>query len=158
MPETEAAIVIPESLRYVPGVLPAVEATRTETELTHEQIAAVLSHLQSYGLLREDHRYNGWTNYETWCIHLWLTNEEGTYNYCRALARQAAEDAPDCEQVADRIWTVDDAKKFLLADQLKEFVAETNPLSDKASMFSDLLGAAISESNWDEIAGAFLDE
>jgi len=22
--------------------------------------------------------YNNWTNYETWCVNLWLTNEEGT--------------------------------------------------------------------------------
>jgi len=24
--------------------------------------------------------YNGWSNYETWCANLWLSNDEVTYN------------------------------------------------------------------------------
>ena len=68
--------------------------------------------------------YNGWTNYETWCIHLWLTNEEGTYNHCRDAARQAAVEAPDCEQVRRKVWTVEEAKKFTLADRLKKQTTE----------------------------------
>jgi hypothetical protein len=26
-------------------------------------------------------KYNGWTNYETWNMNLWVQNEEGSYNY-----------------------------------------------------------------------------
>jgi hypothetical protein len=103
-------------------------------------------------------RYNGWDNYETWAVNLWLTNEEGIYNYCRGLALRAAIDAPTCEQVREGIWTVEEAKRFLLADQLKSSVEDMNPLADKATMFTDLLHAAISEVNWDEIATAFLDD
>jgi len=102
--------------------------------------------------------YNGWSNYETWAVNLWLTNEQGIYNFCRGLARRAVRDAPECEQVREGIWTVEVAKKFLLADQLKSSVEDMNPLTDKASMFTDLLNAAISEVNWDEIATALLDD
>ena len=102
--------------------------------------------------------YNGWTNYETWCVHLWLTKEEGTYRYCRDAAREAAANASTCEQVRRKVWTVDEAKKFTLADRLKEFVQEANPLTDQATMFTDLLNAAISEVDWHEIAEAFLSE
>jgi hypothetical protein len=87
---------------------------------------------------------------------LWLTNDEGTYNYCRGLARRAAKDAPDCGQLRDRIWTAEEARKFILADQLKDSVEDMNPLGDKATMFTDLLNAALSEVNWHEIAEAFL--
>lgn len=27
--------------------------------------------------------YNGWTNYETWNVALWLQNDEGLYNMAR---------------------------------------------------------------------------
>jgi hypothetical protein len=103
-------------------------------------------------------RYNGWTNYETWCVHLWLTNEEGTYNHCRDLARQAVAEAPECEQVTGRIWTVQEAREFLLADRLKEYVKSMNPIADRSSVFTDLLNVAISEVNWHEIAEAFLED
>jgi len=32
-------------------------------------------------------KYNGWTNYETWCVNLWLTNEASTEQEVRMLAQ-----------------------------------------------------------------------
>ena len=31
-----------------------------------------------------DTTYNGWTNYETWNVALWINNEEGLYEFARA--------------------------------------------------------------------------
>ena len=41
-----------------------------------------------------DTSYNGWTNYETWNVALWIGNDEGLYH----LAREAGnyEDFVDC--------------------------------------------------------------
>ena len=83
--------------------------------------------------------YNGYTNYETWCISLWLDNDEGTQDYMIDLTKQAR-------------------KPYLLADMIKEYVEEYNPLASDASMYSDLLGAAISNCNFDEIANGYWQE
>lgn len=102
--------------------------------------------------------YNGWTNYETWAVNLWLTNEEPTYRHCRELASTSRAAAKSCEQVQRGTWDVAEARKYLLADALKELVETCNPVANSASMYADLLAAAICVVNWQEIAQAFLDE
>lgn len=33
-----------------------------------------------------DTDYNGWTNYETWNVALYIQNDEGLYNACRGMS------------------------------------------------------------------------
>ena len=68
-----------------------------------------------------DVRYQGWANYATWAVHLWLSSDQGTWEFCRDLAREATEDADDCEQVRDDIWTQEQARRFMLADRVKDY-------------------------------------
>ena len=37
----------------------------------------------SYQTQTTDTSYNGWTNYETWNVALWIGNDEGLYNMAR---------------------------------------------------------------------------
>lgn len=92
--------------------------------------------------------YNGWTNYETWNVALWIDNDQGSYS-------ERCEMAQDVYDRAD--GDMDDAKSAL-ASRLKDWVEDMNPLSGDASMFSDLLSAAISEVDWYEIAENFLED
>lgn len=102
-----------------------------------------------------DKTYNGWTNYETWCVNLWLTNEEGSDSYWREQADTYFEQA---SRANHRTFTPSENARFMLADVLKEQVEEGCPLLSEASMYSDLMGAALSEVNWSEIANAFLED
>lgn len=36
-------------------------------------------------------RYNGWTNYATWNVALWLGNDEGLYNLAKGYRSQGYE-------------------------------------------------------------------
>ena len=101
-------------------------------------------------------RYNGWKNYNTWSVHLWLTNEEASQRCWEQMAREARH-APSCEQVEDGTWSEEGAK-FVLADWLKEALEEQAfEAVPGGTLWSDLLGSAMQEVDWDEIAAAFLE-
>ena len=99
----------------------------------------------------DDKRYNGWTNYETWCVNLWLGNDEGSDSYWRETAQEIWN-----ESETEHSFTRDERATLDLADRLKDEIENGNPLADSANLYSDLIGAAISEVNWYEIAEHFI--
>lgn len=90
----------------------------------------------------EDRTYNGWANYPTWCVHLWLTNDEATYDNCIWYAQEARNYDPP---------------RVALADMLKTSVRD-RVASDEASVASDLLGYALDQIDWFEVADSFLED
>ena len=111
-------------------------------------------------------RYNGWANYETWAVNLWLTNDEGTYSYWRERAADAKneENWPehDKEWFKKKTFTRYEIARGLLSrwlkEELEEQSAEVFQSAFEASLWSDLLGGALSEVNWFEVAEHFLEE
>jgi hypothetical protein len=105
--------------------------------------------------------YNGWANYATWSVALILDNDERLYNERREVARSAAEqgraERPDH-------FTEEESIRFHVADQLKEWVTDSVPEFDEQPygplcyLWSQLLGAALSEVNWFELADNYIDE
>lgn len=85
--------------------------------------------------------YNGWTNYETWLVNLWLGEDFRIY----------AEEQPDsfaCDQ-------------YKLSQALKDYTEETVQMdtgSVEGGLTVDLLNSALSAVNWYEIAGHYVRE
>lgn len=75
--------------------------------------------------------YNGWTNYETWCVKLWLDNDG--WQYEQSMGKTAHE----------------------LAGYLKDEIFEGMP--EVFGMYADLLQGAIDSVDFYEIAEAILD-
>ena len=96
--------------------------------------------------------YNGWSNYGTWVVKLWIDNDQGLSNYVQELAQQAKDAAPSSREVTQWHFTEEDTAKTFLADQIKEMVEEDNPLGSEASLYSDLLNSALGTVDWQEIA------
>ena len=107
-------------------------------------------------MIQNEQRYNGWTNYETWVTALWLDNDEATQEYWQEIARECREEAPMASAVTDGIWTIDEAARFTLADRAKEEISDGMPTME-ASLYTDLLTAALQEVNWHEIAEHWLE-
>lgn len=105
----------------------------------------------------EDGKYNGWTNYETWCVSLWLGNTEAQYRDMQRLARTAWQDAPRSTEMKTWNWSREEAARCHLAKALRTYIENENP-SATSSLFTDLTNAALAEVNWPEIADEYLAE
>ena len=101
--------------------------------------------------------YQGWRNYETWAVALWLGNERTSYDYWREAARRCQREAPTDSRVIGGMWTPNEAAMFNLSDQLWEEIHEACPLT-APTMYANLLIAALSEVDCQEIAASLLDE
>ena len=104
-----------------------------------------------------DQGYNGWKNYETWAVALWIDNDQGTYNWSRYLAEEVRDHRPQARARVGEDQERERDATGQLAENLKDWMEESMP-DLEASLWSDLLSAAFSEVDWYEIAENYLSE
>jgi hypothetical protein len=88
--------------------------------------------------------YNGWKNYPTWAVNLWLSNDEGLYNETR-----------------ERVAALNPGPTYHrseTADMLRDWVRDDLAPDLGASFAADLLGYALDSVDWFEIADAWIDD
>ena len=105
-------------------------------------------------------QYEGWANYPTWAVKLWIDNGRAEQEYWREVTAEAladiAHDTSEFKRTAEGI----------LADTLKE--EYENDWGDVARLISDvypdvgvyidLMAYALGEVNWYEIAHSLIEE
>lgn len=78
--------------------------------------------------------YNGWSNYETWLLALWIDNERSSYVYWQEVAAELND-------------------THLIADRLRDdFAAAAEDRLGESGFWLDLVNAALSEVDWCEVA------
>lgn len=99
-----------------------------------------------------DTTYNGWTNYETWLVNLWMDNEHSDQEFFRERAKEIYDESHAPGHV---VWTKSETARHHFADWLKEWHEENRP--ELPGVYEDLLGGALSAVNWHEIARHYID-
>jgi hypothetical protein len=112
-----------------------------------------------------DDTYNGWKNYETWAVGMFLDgNYTGAGDYYHAVETVRAT-IEETDHPTTDVGTVEQSRRFAVADALKELVEQlTDPCGygdDDATelhpLVSDMFGAALSSVDWYELADAWIE-
>lgn len=94
--------------------------------------------------------YNGWSNYETWCVQLWCTNEEPIQRHWKQTVRQACDDACGIDPEDDQRIAASTVERYL-----DDFLTDDIPDLSR-TMYGDLLMHAIGMCDLYEIARAWV--
>lgn len=78
--------------------------------------------------------YNGWSNYETWLVALWLNNDQASYNALEAIRAE-------------------NESEYRKAESLEELVRELYEF-EPVGIVADLVNSAFAQVNWMEIVAA----
>ena len=108
--------------------------------------------------VKKETGYNGWTNYETWAVSLWISNEQSSQEYWHEQARSVFERCADKRPNA--LMDAASNRRSMLASMLKdehESGAEEF-MGNQSSVFADLMNAALGSVDWYEVAQSLLDE
>tara|TARA_R110000824_G_scaffold4601_4_gene22149 strand:+ start:571 stop:891 length:321 start_codon:yes stop_codon:yes gene_type:complete len=93
--------------------------------------------------MKNQNEYNGWTNWETWVVNLWMDNDQELYDHYGKMARV-------------KVSKDKRSASYKLSLAIQEQVDDWMPHLDN-SLYLDLLNGAMREVNWIEIARHILD-
>lgn len=105
-----------------------------------------------------DTKYNGWKNYPTWNVKLWLENSPETQAFVIRLYKNAQKSViptlEEKEYFSRQEWT-----RFEFRDALENALyTQAHQELSEASMFTDLLRWSLGEVDWNQISKAYQEE
>jgi len=105
--------------------------------------------------LGRDTTYNGWTNYPTWAVNLWLSNDQSTYSEVLELVKQPV----DLLGSESGLVYIDEDRRqgYAAAERIQNLVHDYVDYGG-GSLATDLLGYSLGLVDWREIATSWLEQ
>jgi len=85
--------------------------------------------------------YQGWPNFETWSVALWIDNDQQAYDIVRGIVARAV---------------AYNGELYAAADTIKDLIESEIPPAIAASMFGDLITHALARVDWYRLAEAHM--
>lgn len=106
--------------------------------------------------IKEENKYNGWSNYYTWCFKLWIQNDQSLYNNIYS----------NIETIINNKYRGIDAPenpdyKILDAMDFLKIIAEEMTLEQyksEGSFTNDLINYALNQINYNEVAKSIIED
>jgi hypothetical protein len=144
------AIVMNTSQRAFGGTSRNNSGDGTRNKSGPSLIATILSGRQN--MTTRINGYNGWVNYETWAVNLWLTNEPHSYERLMSIVQNP--DTLGEQSEALREWVRPDQGNTWDNDG----EGMTSLMAIPVGMYVDLLAAAFDMVHWKDIVRANQEE
>ena len=97
--------------------------------------------------------YNGYSNYETWAVQLWIDNNESSSAYWRRLAEEVynhqASEQTHFSKVEDAACILTEKLRESYSDGMERVLSDANAMG---TVWTDLLNASVCAVNFGEIA------
>ena len=106
-------------------------------------------------LATETKPYQGWTNYQTWAVKLWLDNEAPTYHLWRDRALEIRDIDETALTFINPYMDEDRRRVNQLAVELEDWHREQMP--ELNGFAADLMESALMEINWLEISESLIE-
>lgn len=104
-----------------------------------------------------DTTYNGWTNYETWLVDIWLSNDEGTWDMLAdlvsAIGPRVVSEGEPYEYALSRETRISDELSEFVSEYINEYMFSDT--IEPSGLPADLINAALSRVNWYELAESY---
>lgn len=98
--------------------------------------------------------YNGYANYETWLVSVWIDNEQHTIDGWLDVAKHHYDIAED-----RKYFTKKEEAVISFGEDMKEWYEDNMPDScDIGGLWADLIHAALGSVDWHELAGKYMDQ
>ena len=103
-------------------------------------------------------KHNGYTNYETWVVHLWISNNEIEQDFYEDLTISAYMDSEDTKYLSkneEARRKIVESLKGIYEEEIDGILEKSNT---RSTVWSDLIEKSISNVNWHEIADHMLED
>lgn len=107
------------------------------------------------GNMQGDKRHNGFANYETWLVAVWISNDRKRSEYYRFLAKLIVASGKLGRE--ERLSTAE-GRRNILAINLRTSVEDHSPMRHHTTLYADLMNAALSDVDWYEVANELMTE